>query len=112
MNNSLEPPTSGINLSTGTGFMWLYKLWSLVTGDVNGSNAAGVAITLGGSTVPFVVTDKGTVWIKGGTVTAVAITRATVSWTLGITSGGVPASIGDTITITYSSAPTVFLIPS
>ena len=108
---ALNPPTPGMDLSTGTGFQWLSNLYQTITNSINGSKGAGISITAS-SGVAFTASVKGTVWIHGGTVSAISIGRSGTQWVTGMTIGGFSVSMGDTITITFSSVPTVFLLPS
>ena len=46
-----------------------------------------------------------------GTVTAITITRAGVTWTTGQLAGTFPVSAGDVIAWTYTVVPTAFYLP-
>ena len=68
-------------------------------------------ITLTGSPFSYQTAEKGTVSIVGGTVSAVAIIRGQTTLSTGLTAGLFPLGLDDTITITYTVAPTVNFIP-
>jgi hypothetical protein len=65
-----------------------------------------------GSPFSYTASVKGFLAVSGGTVSAITLARARVSGVpLGMTNGVVPLSQGDTVTITYSVAPTLNFIP-
>lgn len=68
------------------------------------------AVTLAASPAAVVARDPGTLAIKGGTLSALAFARNGVAIPLDM-AALVPVEAGDTITITYSVAPTVHFIP-
>ena len=70
------------------------------------STAAAASVALGSSPATYLATQRGTLYVAGGTVTAIALGRAGISSTLGITSGGVHMRTGDTVTVTYAVIPT------
>src|SRR5579875_1414215 len=49
--------------------------------------------------------------VSGGTVTAISITRLGISTSLGLTSGSFIIDPGDSITVTYTAAPSMVGIP-
>lgn len=69
-----------------------------------------VGVTVGVSPATYQATANGTLLVKGGTVSAISLTRLN-TYVLGITSGLVPMSIGDSVTVTYSVLPTLTWIP-
>lgn len=73
-----------------------------------GSQVAGVAPTIPASTIGYAIPVASTLYIGGGTITAITITRATVAWNVGMLSGVFPVSQGDIVTMTYTVAPTTF----
>jgi hypothetical protein len=49
--------------------------------------------------------------VSGGIVTAISITRLGISTSLGLTSGSFILDPGDSITVTYTAAPSMVGIP-
>lgn len=76
-----------------------------------GSQAPAQSVTVGASPFTFKATAKGSLNISGGTVSAVSHGRQAVSHSLGGVSGSFYLSAGDSLTITYSAAPTLLFIP-
>lgn len=70
------------------------------------------ALAVGASPFAYTASSGGSLAVSGGTVSDISITRNTVTAATGLTSGLIPIVRGDVVTITYSSAPTVSLIPS
>jgi hypothetical protein len=76
-------------------------------GELLKSSTSPVAtVTLGASPATYLATVAGSLCIAGGTVTAIAHVRSTVSNVLGIISGCVHLRAGDSITVTYAVIPT------
>jgi hypothetical protein len=67
-------------------------------------------VKVGTSPATFQATNNGTMLVKGGTVSAISITR-NAAHDLGMTSGLIPLSIGDILTVTYSGLPTLTWFP-
>lgn len=67
-------------------------------------------IHLGASPFTWQAPQKGFVIITGGTVSAVQFTRSAV-YNTGQTAGLFPVSANDSLTITFSAAPTVTFVP-
>ncbi len=92
---------------------------SLTMQATNGFNstanhlAAPVTITVTGS--PFTYTSSGTnvqmVFIVGGTVTAIAVNGTTISSAALTGFESIPVQVGESVKVTYSSAPTMFWKP-
>lgn len=59
----------------------------------------------------FTANATGHLLVTGGTVASLSLSRARVTVATGLTSGFVPMSAGDVVTITYSVSPTVSFIP-
>jgi hypothetical protein len=72
---------------------------------------AEVAVTVGGSPFAFTATSGGYIILRGGTVSAVEVTR-TVTTLTGQTAGVFPLSQGDVLTVTYSALPAMVFVPS
>ncbi|HET9087124.1 MAG TPA: hypothetical protein VFN53_06365 [Acidobacteriaceae bacterium] len=68
------------------------------------------AVTVGASPSAYVAPSGGQVFIAGGTVTSVTLTRNGVTLTVA-DSGFIPVGIGDVVSITYTAAPTVTFLP-
>jgi hypothetical protein len=74
---------------------------------------AVLTLNLTGSPFNFTAASNGNLVVTGGTVSSIALTRArVVSLNMGITSGSVPMSQGDSVAITYSALPSVSFIPN
>ena len=73
--------------------------------------AAETAITPGPSPFTYIAPQGGFVIINGGTVSKIQFGR-TSTYTTGQTSGTFPISLGDTIIVTYSGAPTMTFVPT
>ena len=68
-------------------------------------------VPVGASPFAYVAGERGSVCITGGTVSSVTLTRHGVTVNPGSLAGYVPVSQGDTVTVTYSVAPTIDFIP-
>jgi hypothetical protein len=86
---------------------WYRFLQSLHSGAP--ASAEG-PITVGGSPFAYSAPTAGAVLVSGGTVTAIQITRSSVTLT-GLTSGLFPLAQGDILTVTYSGLPTMTWYP-
>ena len=69
------------------------------------------AVVAGVSPFAFRAQQDGSLSIVGGTISALALSRAGVSVSLAATTPIVPLSPGDAVTITYTVAPTLNFIP-
>ena len=69
------------------------------------------AIAPTGSPFAYVAPFAGSVAITGGSVSGVVLLRQGTSVPTGLTTGLFPVSRGDTLTISYGSAPTLTFIP-
>lgn len=81
------------------------------TGPGQTSGAPIQVITPTGSPFPYAATSEGSLSVQGGTVTIVQFTRGSTIIPLGLTSALIPMVIGDKVTITYLSAPSIYFIP-
>jgi hypothetical protein len=71
-----------------------------------------VGVTPSGSLFTYMASTDGNLAVSGGTVSSITISRAAMTnIPTGVTSGIIPMSQGDSVTITYSDAPTVNFIP-
>lgn len=67
-------------------------------------------ITVGTSPFTYKATQGGMALITGGTVSLIQLIRSH-TYTTGLTSGFIPMSTGDQITITHTGAPTMVFFP-
>lgn len=70
-----------------------------------------MAIDVTASPFSYTAVEPGNVAISGGTVSAIVLTRGSVSITI-VGSNFVPVAIGDIVTVTYSVLPTIRFIPA
>lgn len=89
---------------------YITPVWQRFFGALLGSPAAISAIAVGASPISFTASQRGTVAISGGTLTAVTLTRSGIVVALG-TSRTVMVANGDVVTVSYSVAPTINFIP-
>ena len=99
-NQQIVDPQTGIIRSN----------WWRFFQSISTSPQPEMAVVLGASPTTFTATSDSQVLITGGTVSSVTYTRKG-TYNLGFTSGFFPMSIGDSITITYTVAPTVVYFP-
>jgi hypothetical protein len=89
--------------------------WQCIGGSNSaawGGNAPIAAITVGASPYAYTAAAAGTVVVSGGTVSAITLKRgAPAAISVGETSGVIPVSAGDIVTVTYSAAPTMSFVP-
>lgn len=69
------------------------------------------SITASGSPFSYTASMDGSLFISGGTVSDITITRGTITFTTGLISGILPMSKGDIVTITYTVVPLINFIP-
>ena len=87
-------------------FAWYQYLKFLQPGE--GSPETSVTVTA--SPFAYTTTDDGFIVIVGGTVSSVTIDRDKGAHAIQ-TSGAIPVGKGDVVTITYTSAPSVYMYP-
>ncbi len=77
--------------------------------------APEITVTIGTSPYTYTATQKGFLIVQGGTVSLVqwlgAGRGSTTNRTTGQTQGCFPLSLGDSLIITYSVAPTLIFVP-
>jgi hypothetical protein len=78
--------------------------------DVGTPPSAEAQVTVGPSPFAYQALKKGFIIITGGTVSLIQFTRVG-TYSIGVVSGIVPVDLGDTITVTYSGAPTMTFVP-
>jgi len=79
--------------------------------SVNDTQAgqAGIAITVTASPFAYTATYGGSVAVGGGTVTGMTLTRnSVVVWSTTLANDMVPVRAGDIVTVTYTTAPTMY----
>jgi hypothetical protein len=81
--------------------------------DINIGNppSAEMAITVTASPFTYTPSQAGVVIINGGSVSQVTYTRSTTAYITGQTAGMFPVGAGDTLIVTYASAPTMTFAP-
>jgi hypothetical protein len=106
----LNLPNNDAPVLTGQKFN---KVWYLFLAGLWGGQPpqAESSVTLTGSPFIYTAARRGFLIIQGGTVSLVQFTRSTTPYSLGSTQGAFPLSQGDSITITYTGAPTVTFVP-
>lgn len=101
-------PNSNQPLVNSGGF--ITPVWQRFFGALLGSPAAIAPVTVAASPTSFTASQRGTVGISAGTLTAVTLTRAGTVIALG-TTRSVTVANGDVVTVTYSVAPTINFVP-
>ena len=74
--------------------------------------APPVAAAPDGSPFSFTAGALGTVFIAGGTVSQITLTRYGTVVPTGATSGGISVANGDVVTVTYSGPPSINFVPA
>ncbi len=64
------------------------------------------------STFTYTATQLGTLFVSGGSVSAITVTNNGTTTPAGVTSGALPLAANESVTITYSAAPTVTFTPN
>lgn len=98
-----QPLTAGTNLSASW-YRWMHDT------DVGTPPSAETVVTAKASPFSYQAPKKGFLIISGGTVSLVKFTRVG-TYTTGQTSGMFPVALGDSLTVTYSAAPTMVFVP-
>jgi hypothetical protein len=102
-------PNSNQPLVDSGGFVT--PVWQRFFGALLGSPAAISPVAVSASPTSFTASQRGTVGISAGTLTAVSLTRAGTTVALGTTTRSVLVASGDVVTVSYSVAPTISFIP-
>ena len=97
---------SGASATLSSEFMPLGQFQTGATGG------AIVAVTPGASPYAYTATARGTLFVSGGAVSAVSFTRSGTTIAAGMLGGQYDLVSGDTLTITYTTAPTVNFVPA
>jgi hypothetical protein len=90
-----------------TSASWYRFFNSLYQGQPSG---AEIAINVGISPYTFLAPTAGTMLIRGGTVSAIQLTRS-ITTLIGLTAGLFPLANGDQLTVTYTGLPTMVWYP-
>ncbi len=87
-----------------------------LSGTLTSASKAGltpVPITVGASPFAYTATATGSVAVSGGAVTNMTLTRGgTVVWNTTLSSGVIPVTLNDVVTVTYTTAPTMNELPN
>lgn len=88
-----------------------YRMMATLLRSIAGwsSPDALASVTLTGSPYAYTAQQPGQLFVNGGTVSAVTLTRA--GTTVNAPAAGCYLTPGDTITVTYTVAPTVTFVP-
>lgn len=84
----------------------LINLWNRTGGGSGGMSGPITNVSIGTSPFAYTASVAGNLWISPGTYSDVKLTRLGVTLDFGkVTRGIFPMSLGDTITITYTTLP-------
>ena len=83
--------------------------WAQFFAQLVGQPQPIAPVAIGKSPFSFTASQKGTISVTGGTVSATQLTRARV--TINVLSQLIPMAQGDTIVLTYTVAPSLNFIP-
>lgn len=109
--NNLTPnwSTPLVDLQTGYASPSWFEFFARLT--TQPPPIVGVVPT--GSPFTYTASTNGQLAVSGGTVSSITLSRAKMTnIPTGVTSGIIPLSQGDSVTITYSVVPTINFIPS
>jgi len=110
LSTSQGVPSSSIPIADENGRLaavWFRFFQSLVN-----QPSAVAPVTVGVSPFSYTANQAGTLAIRGGTISAVSVSRGTISVPLASSVPVVPMGQGDVVTITYTVLPTVNFLPS
>lgn len=108
---TLRPAQPPLNSPIAGGAL-ITPVWGLFFSDLTGPPHAIQEISLTGSPFSYMATLPGTFLVRGGTVSAINLTRGRVTIApLGFTAGLVPLGVNDVLEIVYSVDPDVWFIP-
>lgn len=85
---------------------WLRFLTDLVSNP-----APSTTPTVTASPMAFAAPRTGHLLVVGGTVSAISLKRGRATIATGMTSGFIPVSSNDIVTVTYTVAPTLTFVP-
>jgi len=87
-----------------------YRFFGLLLGLAAPSGADPAVIAVGVSPFSYDVANFGTVFVAGGTVSAIELGRNGVFTNTGTIAGPIPVSEGDVVRVTYTVLPTMTLV--
>jgi hypothetical protein len=102
-------PNSNQPIADAKGFVT--QVWQRFFGALVDPPAAVSAVAVSASPTSFTASERGSVVISGGTISAVSLTRAGTVVNFG-TTRSIPVANGDVVIVTYSVAPTISFLPS
>ncbi len=104
---------AGEGFSAPLGNAWYYLLRTL-WGRAGGSGATlpAVDVTPTGSPYQYESDISGNLVVRGGTISEISIVRGTSNVITGVTAGVFPMMRGDTVSVTYTVAPTMTFLPT
>jgi hypothetical protein len=111
--NNVEGSSAGQTLNAQNSIMELRcdgTSWQIIGGQNSaawGHVTPIAAIAVGASPFTYTATAAGTVFVSGGTDSALQLKRGATTIATGFTDGPVPVSAGDQVIVTYSAAPTM-----
>lgn len=120
MTQSLSPPPSlSQPIALGGGviarewYRWLYAVAQQAwVGGGNGTSGPDAVVPVGPSPFVYTATQSGTVFLSGGGITALAISRSGPPRAIGAFRAPVPMSAGDSLSVTWTqTAPTMAFFP-
>lgn len=109
LNNAVIVPSSAQAIADKTGRVT--PVWQRFFNAIVQAPAPIASVTVGASPFSFRAGQSGTLVVTGGTVSAITLTRNTMTVSLP-TSGAFSMANGDSIAVTYSGLPTVNFIPA
>lgn len=90
-------------------FRFFLSLWNR-TGASQVDRTPG-SVTVGSSPFDYVAKQDGTLFISGGGVSGVTLSRKGQIAPVGSHYAPIPMTAGDTVTLTFSATPTVWFVP-
>jgi hypothetical protein len=87
------------------------QVWQRFFGALVAPPAAATAVAVSASPTSFTASERGSVVVSGGTISAVTLNRAGTVLAFG-TTRSIPVANGDLVTVTYSVAPTINFLPA
>lgn len=105
----VQPPNSDAPMVDDRGVV--FTAWYLFFAAFAETPHPMEELDLTGSPFSYTANEGGSIFISGGNVSAVTLTRGRTTLNTGLTSGFFPIGWQDIIEITYTVAPTVYFIP-
>lgn len=98
-----------VDAKTGAWINYWYQ-WAVRISQLTAERPIA-AVTVGGSPFTYTAATIGNMFVTGGTVSSIVLTRSGVSITCQANQF-IPMAAGDTVTVTYTVAPTMTFVPS